>query len=95
MPVGYYTAASCDMADSGGLAGFVGGSYVAASITQDDQETINWYAEVDPTEKKTDLMGPGDRQVTALYPCPGTRRSAISNHTTLPSSAFLNRVISS
>lgn len=60
------------MADSGGLAGFVGGTYVAASVTQDDQECINWYAEVDPTEKKTDLLGPGDRQVTALYPCPGT-----------------------
>ena len=44
---------------------FVGGTYVAASPTQDDQECINYYAEVDPTKKQ------GERGVVALYPCPG------------------------
>lgn len=55
--------------------GFVGASYVAASITQDDQECINYYPETDPTEysgsRSTGI--PADRTVTALYPCPGTR----------------------
>lgn len=51
--------------------GFVGASYVAASITQDDQELINWYPEVDSTEDKKGLLGPGDRTVIALYPTPG------------------------
>lgn len=54
---------------------FVGASYVAASITQDDQELINYYCETDPTEysgsRSTGI--PADRTVTALYPCPGTR----------------------
>ncbi len=45
--------------------GFVGASYVAASITQNDQECINWYPEVDPTKQE------GDRGVIALYPTPG------------------------
>lgn len=45
---------------------FVGASYVAASITQNDQECINFYPETDPTK------GPDDRGVIALYPCPGT-----------------------
>src|SRR5262249_3997832 len=44
--------------------GFVGPSYVATSITQDDQECINWYPEIDPFRK--------DRGVIALYPTPGT-----------------------
>jgi hypothetical protein len=43
--------------------GFVGPSYVAASIYQDDQECINWYPEIDPFRK--------DRGVIALYPTPG------------------------
>lgn len=43
--------------------GFVGPSYVAASITQDDQECINWYVEMDPART--------DRGVIALYPTPG------------------------
>lgn len=45
--------------------GFVGASYVAASITQDDQECLNWYCETDPTKKE------GERGVIALYPTPG------------------------
>lgn len=43
--------------------GFVGPSYVAESIYQDDQETINWYPEIDPFRK--------ERGVIALYPTPG------------------------
>ena len=45
--------------------GFVGASYVAPSIYQDDQESINWRPEVDPTK------GQGARGVVALYPTPG------------------------
>lgn len=45
--------------------GFVGTSYVAPSITQGDQECINFFAEIDPTKQ------PGDRGVVALYPTPG------------------------
>lgn len=45
--------------------GFVGASYTAPSIYQDDQECINWRPEVDPTK------GPGERGVVALYPTPG------------------------
>jgi len=43
--------------------GFIGPSYVAASIYQDDQECINWYTEIDPFRQ--------DRGVIALYPTPG------------------------
>lgn len=45
--------------------GFVGATYVAASITQNDQECINWFPENDPTKAE------GDRGVLALYPTPG------------------------
>ena len=45
--------------------GFVGPSYGAPSIYQDDQETINWRPEIDP------LKAPGTRGVVALYPTPG------------------------
>jgi len=45
--------------------GFVGASYTAPSIYQDDQECINWRPEVDPTKAQ------GERGVTALYPTPG------------------------
>lgn len=53
--------------------GFVGAAYEAASPTQDTQECINWYPEVDPTKNAgTKAMGVnGERGVTALYPCPG------------------------
>jgi Phage stabilisation protein len=43
--------------------GFVGPTYVAASLTQDFQECINWYPEIDANRK--------DRGVIALYPTPG------------------------
>lgn len=43
--------------------GFVGGAYQAASITQDGQECVNWYGEVDPQKE--------GRGVIALYPTPG------------------------
>ena len=45
--------------------GFVGESYTARSIYQDDQETYNWYPEVDK-ERGSDARG-----VKALYPTPG------------------------
>ena len=45
--------------------GFVGASYTAPSIYQDDQECINWRPEVDPTKQL------GERGVVALYPTPG------------------------
>lgn len=44
---------------------FIGASYIAASPTQDDQECINFYPEVDTTKQ------PGERGVIALYPTPG------------------------
>ena len=45
--------------------GFVGSSYTAPSIYQDDQECINFYPEIDPTKPQ------GSRGVIALYPTPG------------------------
>jgi len=45
--------------------GFVGASYVAPNIYQDDQECINFRPEIDPTK------GQGARGVVALYPTPG------------------------
>jgi len=45
--------------------GFVGPSYEAPSIYQDDQECINFYLEIDPNK------GQGTRGATALYPTPG------------------------
>ena len=45
--------------------GFVGPSYVAPSIYQDDQECINFRPEIDP------LKQPGQYGVVALYPTPG------------------------
>jgi hypothetical protein len=47
------------------FAGFVGDAYSAPSVTQDTQETINWYVEIDPAKK------PGERGQMALYPTPG------------------------
>ena len=44
---------------------FVGPAYEAPSITQDAQELINWYIEVDPTKAE------GARGRFALYPTPG------------------------
>lgn len=45
--------------------GFVGASYTTRSIYQDDQETINFYPEIDPTKQ------PAERGIVALYPTPG------------------------
>lgn len=45
--------------------GFVGPSYTAPSIYQDDQECINFFPEIDP------LKDPGSRAVVSLYPTPG------------------------
>lgn len=45
--------------------GFVGASYVAPSIYQDNQECINWRCEIDPTKQQ------GERGIVALYPTPG------------------------
>lgn len=53
--------------------GFVGAAYQALSPTQDAQECINFYPEVDATDfagsKATGV--PPQRGVIALYPCPG------------------------
>jgi hypothetical protein len=45
--------------------GFVGASYTAPSIYQDDQECINFFPEVDPTKQQ------GERGAIALYPTVG------------------------
>lgn len=45
--------------------GFIGTSYTAPSIYQDDQECINFFAEIDPTKQQ------GERGIVALYPTPG------------------------
>jgi len=45
--------------------GFVGASYTAPSIYQNDQECINFFPEVDSTKQ------PGERGVIALYPTVG------------------------
>lgn len=51
---------------------FVGASYIAPSIYQDDQECINWYPEVDAMKSGPSQVNPaGDRGVKALYPTPG------------------------
>jgi hypothetical protein len=47
--------------------GFVGASYTAPSIYQNDQECINWRPEIDPTKAQ------GERGVVALYPTPGLK----------------------
>lgn len=51
--------------------GFVGAAYEAPSLTQDAQECINFYPEIDPTKPQ------GDRGVIALYPTPGLDTVAI------------------
>jgi len=56
--------------------GFVGTSYTAPSIYQNDQECINFFAEIDPTKQ------PGNRGVVALYPTPG-----LVTKVTLPANA--------
>lgn len=45
--------------------GFVGGAYQAASLTQDAQDCVNLYPEIDLTKQQ------GERGVIALYPTPG------------------------
>jgi len=50
--------------------GFVGASYTAPSIYQNDQECINWRPEIDPTKAQ------GERGIIALYPTPGLTRLA-------------------
>jgi hypothetical protein len=66
--------------------GFVGASYTAPSIYQDDQECINWRPEIDSTK------APGERGVIALYPTPG-----LSLLTTFPNNQSIRglRTISS
>jgi hypothetical protein len=51
--------------------GFVGAAYEAPSITQDAQECINFYPEIDPTKAQ------GERGVVALYPTPGLEAVAL------------------
>jgi hypothetical protein len=51
--------------------GFVGASYVARSLFQNDQECINFYPEVDTTKKSRSEQEPDKRGVIALYPTPG------------------------
>lgn len=45
--------------------GFVGAAYEAPSITQDAQECINFFPEIDP------MKAQGERGIVALYPTPG------------------------
>ena len=51
--------------------GFVGAAYEAPSITQDAQECINFFPEIDPTKAQ------GERGIVALYPTPGLDTVAI------------------
>jgi hypothetical protein len=51
--------------------GFVGAAYEAPSITQDAQECINFYPEIDPTKAQ------GERGIVALYPTPGLEAVAL------------------
>lgn len=51
--------------------GFVGSAYTALSETQDDQELINWFCEVDPTKRPGNVNQSADRGIIALYPTPG------------------------
>ena len=51
--------------------GFVGASYTAPSIYQNDQECINFFPEVDPTKQ------PGERGVIALYPTVGLNTQVV------------------
>jgi len=51
--------------------GFVGPSYEAPSITQEAQECINFFPEIDP------LKQAGERGVVALYPTPGLTIKAV------------------
>lgn len=55
------------------FVGFVGQAYGAASPTQDAQELINWYPEVDSTKfsGSPSTGAPEQRGVIALYPTPG------------------------
>jgi hypothetical protein len=49
--------------------GFLGGSYNGRSITDDGQETMNWYPEI--SEEPTGNSDDGDKLV--LYPTPGLK----------------------
>lgn len=76
--------------------GFVGGTYQAASITQNDQECINWFPETDPTKKE------GERGVIALYPTPGLRtrveslaNAAVRGMHVIPGGSLLLAVVGS
>ena len=51
--------------------GFVGAAYEAPSITQDAQECINFFPEIDPTKAQ------GERGIVALYPTPGLNTVAL------------------
>lgn len=50
---------------------FVGAAYQAASITQDAQDLVNMYPQIDQYLDTKSLLGGGDRQVMALYPRAG------------------------
>jgi hypothetical protein len=67
--------------------GFIGASYVAASIYQNDQECINLYPENDPTKTDANPMTQDQRGVLALYPTPGLKRK-----TTLAAAAEVRAV---
>ena len=51
--------------------GFVGPSYVARSLYQDDQETINWFPEIDHNKDPKGVLDSPGRGVIALLPTPG------------------------
>lgn len=51
--------------------GFVGPAYEAPSLTQDAQECINWFCEIDPNKSAGGGGKPAERGRMALYPTPG------------------------
>lgn len=55
--------------------GFVGPSYESPSLTQEAQECINFFPEIDP------LKQPGERGVVALYPTPGLTTKVVLPNT--------------
>jgi hypothetical protein len=50
---------------------FVGAAYTAASLTQDAQDLVNMYPQVDSYLNTLSVVSPADRQVMALYPRAG------------------------
>lgn len=50
---------------------FVGAAYTAASLTQDAQDLVNMFPQIDQYLNTLSVVSPADRQVMALYPRAG------------------------